>query len=80
MKKIFKLIRRWRTRRIFNHWLIFYLKQGATPTEAIHNALKIFEWLSPNLEIFSDWYLREYRGISNHTPCAEHEQQTASDQ
>lgn len=64
MKKIVKLILRWRTRRLFNRWVVFYLKRGMTPTEAVGNALKIFEWLSPNLEDFSDWYRREYFGVT----------------
>ena len=65
MKKIIKQIRRWHTHRIFKHWVVFYLKRGLNPNEAIANALTIFSWFSPNLEDFEKWYCREYWGVSN---------------
>lgn len=71
MKKLFKLIRRWHTRRIFKRWMVYYLKQGKSPYDAVVNACTIFEWLSPRHETYKEWFAREYYGI---TPDQENDQ------
>lgn len=66
MKKILKLYKRWRYRRLFAKWFIFYIKRGEEPYIAFKNANAIFFELG-GLINYHDWYLQEYFGIFPHS-------------
>ena len=63
MQKLFKLIRRWRYRRLFRRWYKYYAKKGLSNSEVFHNANEAFFWLSC-CEYYPDWYAMEYYGVS----------------
>lgn len=62
MKKLIKLIRRWRYRRIFKYWYCYYLKAGHSPSAAFEKANIVFFWRAC-FQQYDQWYAREYLGI-----------------
>lgn len=63
MKKIFKLIRRWRYRLIFRHWYRYYAKRCDPSVNVYHYANNAFFWLAC-CEDYDKWYAREYWGVN----------------